>query len=107
MGGMQIETVVSLPVVAHLLVCCDTPNCEADSSTNRHAVDSAHALDLRAADIELFDAGLIKVGYVMGTPYPEKVAEEMIATGLLKNLRNAELAVWIEGAQSWDLDSRG
>ena len=69
---------------------------------------------LSDADIELFDAGLIKVGYVTGTPYSETVAEEMIATGLLKNMRNAELrnrvaelAVWIEGARSWELDSRG
>lgn len=70
--------------------------------------------NLSDADIELFDAGLIKVGYVTGTPYSETVAEEMIATGLLKNLGNAdlrnrvaELAVWIEGARSWDLDLRG
>jgi hypothetical protein len=69
---------------------------------------------LRDADIELFDAGLIRVGYVTGAPYSETVAEEMIATGLLKNLGNAELrnrvaelAVWIEGARSWELDSRG
>ena len=69
---------------------------------------------LSDADIELFDAGLITVGYVTGAPYSETVAEEMIATGLLKNLGNAELrnrvaelAVWIEGARSWELDSRG
>ena len=69
---------------------------------------------LNDADIELFDAGLIKVGYVTGTPYSETVVEEMIATGLLKNMGNAELrkrvaelAVWIEGARSWELDSRG
>jgi hypothetical protein len=69
---------------------------------------------LSDADIELFDAGLIRVGYVTGAPYSETVAEEMIATGLLKNLANAELrnrvaelAVWIEGARSWELDSRG
>jgi hypothetical protein len=62
----------------------------------------------------LFDAGLIKVGYVTGTPYSETVAEEMIATGLLKDLGNAELRnrvaelpVWIDGARSWELDSRG
>ena len=69
---------------------------------------------LSDADIESFDAGLIKVGYVTGAPYSESVAEEMIATGLLKDLGNAELrnrvaelTVWIEGARSWDLDSRG
>jgi hypothetical protein len=69
---------------------------------------------LRDADIELFEAGLIRVGYVTGAPYSETVAEEMIATGLLKELENAELRsrvaelpVWIEGARSWDLDSRG
>jgi hypothetical protein len=69
---------------------------------------------LSDADIESFNAGLIRVGYVTGAPYSETVAEEMIATGLLKDLENAELRnriaelpVWIEGAQSWDLDSRG
>jgi len=69
---------------------------------------------LSDADIESFDAGLIRVGYVTGAPYSETVAEEMIATGLLKDLENAELRnrvaelpVWIEGARSWDLDPRG
>ena len=69
---------------------------------------------LSDADIELFDAGLIRVGYVTGAPYSDSVAEEMIATGLLKDLENAalrnriaELPVWIAGARSWDLDSRG
>ena len=66
------------------------------------------------ADIESFDAGLIRVGYVTGAPYSDTVAEEMIATGLLKDLENAELRnrvaelpVWIEGARSWENDSRG
>jgi hypothetical protein len=52
------------------------------------------------------------VGYVTGAPYSDSVAEEMIATGLLKELesaelrnRVAELPVWIEGARSWDTDS--
>ena len=69
---------------------------------------------LGGADVELFDAVLIRVGYVAGAPYSDSVAEEMIATGLLKDLDNAELRnriaelpVWIEGAQNWDLDSRG
>lgn len=69
---------------------------------------------LSDADIEPFEEGLIRVGYVTGAPYSETVAEEMIATGLLKDLENAELrnriaelSVWIEGARSYDLDSRG
>jgi hypothetical protein len=67
---------------------------------------------LRDGDIELFNAGLIKVGYVTGGPYSKTVAEEMIATGLLKELdsaelrhRIAELPVWIEGARSWNVDN--
>jgi hypothetical protein len=67
---------------------------------------------LSQADIESFEAGLIKVGYVTGGPYSATVAEEMIATGLLKELesaelrsRVAELPVWIEGARSWDVDN--
>ena len=69
---------------------------------------------LSDANIESFDAGLTRVGYVTGTPYSKSVAEEMIATGLLKDLENAalrnriaELPVWIEGARAWELDSRG
>ena len=69
---------------------------------------------LSDADIELFDDGLIKVGYVTGTPYSETVAAEMIATGLLKDLKNtelrsriAELPVFIEGARQWEFDPRG
>jgi hypothetical protein len=65
-------------------------------------------------DIDSFNAGLIRVGYVTGSPYSKTVAEEMIATGLLKELENAELRnlvgelpVWIESAQSWDFDWRG
>ena len=75
------------------------------------ALNNGHLND---ADIESFDAGLIKVGYVTGAPYSETVAAEMIATGLLKDLENAELRnrvaelpVWIDGARSWELDSRG
>jgi hypothetical protein len=69
---------------------------------------------LNDANIESFDAGLIRVGYVTGAPYSETVAEEMIATGLLKDLENAELRnrvaalpVFIEGARSWSSDTRG
>lgn len=75
------------------------------------ALNDGHLSD---ADIASFDAGLIRVGYVTGAPYSETVAAEMIATGLLKDLDNAELRnriaempVWIGGARSWDLDSRG
>jgi len=75
------------------------------------ALNDGHLSD---ANIESFDAGLIRVGYVTGAPYSETVAEEMIATGLLKDLENAELRnrvaalpVWIEGARSWSADTRG
>jgi hypothetical protein len=69
---------------------------------------------LSAENIEPFDAGLIRVGYILGTPYSVTVAEEMIATGLLKDLDHAELrnhivalTVWIEGARSLVDDTRG
>lgn len=65
-------------------------------------------------DIASFEAGLIRVGYLTGTPYSQTVAEEMIATGLLKDLENrelrsliAELPVWIEGVHNWNDDTRG
>jgi hypothetical protein len=69
---------------------------------------------LDEADIENFDTGLIRVGYIQGAPYSVTVAEEMIATGLLKDLdddelrhRVAELPVWIEDARGWLDDTRG
>ena len=75
------------------------------------ALNDGHLND---ADTASFDAGLIRVGYVTGAPYSATVAEEMIANGLLKDLedvelrnRIAELPVWIQGARSWDADSRG
>ena len=83
----------------------------------RSAVAVVRALNdrhLADADISSFDAGLIRIGYVTGAPYSETVAQEMIATGLLKQLENtglrnriAELPVWIEGARKWDSDPLG
>ena len=100
---------------ANLDVCELILPVHADHS--RSVVSVVRALNdgkLSDANVESFDAGLIRVGYVTGSPYSETVAEEMIATGLLKELENAELRnriarlpVWIEGARSWDDDTRG
>ena len=75
------------------------------------ALNDGHLSD---ASIESFDAGLIRVGYIQGAPYSVTVAEEMIATGLLKDLESAELRnriaalpVWIVDTRSWGADSRG
>jgi hypothetical protein len=75
------------------------------------ALNDGHLSD---ANIELFDAGLIRVGYFTGAPYLETVAEEMIATGMLKDLENTELRnhiatlpVRIKGARNWDNDPMG
>ena len=75
------------------------------------ALNAGHLSD---ANKESFDAGLIRVGYVTGVPYSETVAAEMIATGLLKDLENAELRsriavlpVFIDGARTWEIDPRG
>ena len=38
-----------------------------------------------------FEAGLVKIGWLALPPYYSTVAEEMIATGLLKELKQAEL----------------
>jgi hypothetical protein len=83
----------------------------------RSAVAVVRALNdghLGDANRESFDAGLIRVGYVTGVPYSETVAEEMIATGLLKELKNAELRSHIatlparlDGARHWDIDPLG
>jgi hypothetical protein len=65
-------------------------------------------------NIGMFNDGLTRVGYVTGTPYSETVAEEMIATGLLKDLKDTELRnhvatlpVRIAGARSWNSDPLG
>jgi len=75
------------------------------------ALNDGHLSD---ANIGSFDAGLIRVGYVTGAPYSETVAEEMIATGLLKDLKNTELRnrvailpVRIDGARNWGTDPLG
>lgn len=75
------------------------------------ALNDGHLPD---ENVESFDAGLIRVGYILGTPYSVTVAEEMIATGLLKDLEKAELrnqivaqTVMIEGARSLADDTRG
>ena len=75
------------------------------------ALNDGHLSD---ENVEQFSDGLIKVGYVTGTPYSTTVAAEMIATGLLKDLestelrnRVAELPVFIEGARQWEFDPRG
>jgi hypothetical protein len=75
------------------------------------ALNDGHLSD---ANIESFDAGLIRVGYVTGAPYSETVADEMIATGLLKDLTNTELRnrlatlpVRVAGARNWNTDPLG
>ena len=75
------------------------------------ALNDGHLSD---ANIESFDAGLIRVGFVANARYLATVAEEMIATGLLKDLENADLrkriaalSVEIEVASSWVADTRG
>jgi len=75
------------------------------------ALNDGHLND---ANIESFDAGLIRVGYIQGAPYSVTVTEEMIATGLLKDLQNVELRnriaalpVWIVDARGWAADTRG
>jgi hypothetical protein len=69
---------------------------------------------LAEADVASFEAGLIRVGYIQGSPYSVTVAEEMIATGLLKELDDAnlrdrigEMPVWVEDARAWHYDTRG
>jgi hypothetical protein len=47
--------------------------------------------ELRDDDIETFEYGLTHIGFLPGRAYLTTVAEEMIATGLLKELDNAQL----------------
>jgi hypothetical protein len=100
---------------ANLAICELVVPVNADHAQSLLAVVRAlNAGHLNDADAELFDDGLIRAGYVTGAPYSDSVAEEMIATGLLKDLENAELRsrvaalpVWIEGVKSWETDTRG
>ena len=100
---------------ANLQACMVTLPASADHArwvlTVVRALNDGHLGD---ANTESFDAGLIRVGYNLGTAYSVTVAEEMIATGLLKDLENAELrnriaalTVLIEETRSWGDDTRG
>jgi hypothetical protein len=53
-----------------------------------NSLQSGH---LRESDRAQFEAGLVKIGWIAMPPYFSTVAEEMISTGLLKELDQAEL----------------
>ncbi len=100
---------------ANLNVCESAVRIRADHALWMQAVVRAlNGGQLRDADTESFNAGLIRVGYIADARYSATVAEEMIATGLLKDLENADLRkriaalpVEIEVASSWVADTRG
>jgi hypothetical protein len=54
---------------------------------------------LREGDIDEFEYGLTHIGFLPGRPYLTSVADEMIATGLLKELNIAGLHTNIASAQ--------
>jgi len=54
-------------------------------------MDSLQAGHLLESDRSQFEAGLVKLGWLAYPPYQSTVAEEMISTGLLKELDQAEL----------------
>ncbi len=61
-----------------------------------HSIQSG---SLRDTDIGEFEYGLTHIGYLPRNPYLSSVAQEMIATGLLKELANADLQKSITRAQ--------
>lgn len=101
--------------IANLSVCENSVPRIADHA--RWVMAVVRALNdghLNQANVESFESGLIRVGYIQGAPYSVTVAEEMIATGLLKDLKSAELRnrvaalpVWIEDTRTWGGDTRG
>ena len=101
--------------IANLSVCENSVPRIADHA--RWVMAVVRALNdghLNQANVESFESGLIRVGYIQGAPYSVTVAEEMIATGLLKDLKSAELRnrvaalpVWIEDTRTWGDDTRG
>lgn len=54
-------------------------------------MESLHAGRLPESDRSQFETGLVKLGWLAYPPYQSTVAEEMISTGLLKELDQAEL----------------
>ena len=62
-------------------------------------LESLQSGSLREIDIGEFDYGLTHIGFLPRNPYLSTVAEEMIATGLLKELDNADLQTAITTAQ--------
>ena len=61
-------------------------------------LNSVQSSQLREADIEEFKYGLTHIGFLPGRPFLTTVAEEMIATGLLKELDNPVLHTSIASA---------
>jgi hypothetical protein len=62
-------------------------------------LESLQSGSLREIDIGEFDYGMTHIGFLPRNPYLSTVAEEMIATGLLKELDDAELQTGITTAQ--------
>lgn len=54
-------------------------------------LQSLQAGRLLESDRSQFESGLVKLGWVVSPPYQSTVAEEMISTGLLKELDQADL----------------
>jgi hypothetical protein len=77
-------------------------------------LQSLQAGHLLESDRSQFESGLVKLGWLVTPPYQSTVAEEMISTGLLKELEQAELRTGIaripgsvESAERSFLDQRG
>ncbi len=62
-------------------------------------LESLQSGNLREIEIGDFDYGLTHIGFLPRNPYLSTVAAEMIATGLLKELDNADLQTSITSAQ--------
>ncbi len=62
-------------------------------------LESLQSGSLREIEIGDFDYGLTHIGFLPRNPYLSSVAEEMIATGLLKELADMDLQTNISSAQ--------
>lgn len=77
-------------------------------------MESLQAGRLLESDRSQFETGLVKLGWLVYPPYRSTVAEEMISTGLLKELDHAELrtaiariTVLVESSERRFLTQRG
>jgi hypothetical protein len=73
------------------------PNASRKADTALHILNVIQKGSLEPADVEQFNDGLTRLAGMYKPPYISTAAEEMIATGLLKELEDSELRIRVAG----------